>query len=745
MRLRADLLVSEIESSGVTTWIVKDPLAAEHFQFSTEEFALMDWLRARTTMAELQRRFNRRFSPQTIRPELIWEFLSRLHTSGLLISDQAGQGAELLRRREKEQMRKVAYSWTGLLGIRFPGIDPDRLLTAIRGEFSWLFSPLALLPVLIVMIYALSLVFGHFEEFRSRLPYLTAFADPRNLVWLLVAIGFVKVLHEFGHAMTCKYFGGEVHEMGFMLLVLSPCLYCDVSDAWSFPSKWQRIAVSAAGIVVELMLASLATIVWWYAQPGVVQLLALNIMVICTANTLLINGNPLMRYDGYYIFSDLVETPNLWQRSREAFKHFWSDWLMGQPAVDDPLIPAGKRALLAAYAIGSKVYMVVVCVTIVWGLVRLLYPYHLQNLAFAIGLTILGGTLVAPITVAAELMRNPIRRGDLRTGRLTLLTAAALAILVAALAIPIDYNVRAPLVIMPAGASRIYATAGGTLTKILPAGSRVNRGDMIGELQDPGAEIEIAKLEGERKLRQLHIDHLERLRGIDHEANDQLPAARTALTDTQRRLDECRQDAKRLTITAPIDGVVIPAPRKKEDQSNSSRLPGWSNSLLDAKSVGAYVEPGTLICLVGNPQKLTAMLLVDDTDIKRLEPGQKARMRIDELPGQVVEGEVSEVSRHELGDIENLRQRQADLSPLLLGLVAPGKNGSLYEARVKFEEERGVRSEERKKSNGNSALLDPRFSSLIVGGRGDAKVTAERITVGRLIYRYLAQTFQLPM
>jgi putative peptide zinc metalloprotease protein len=520
--------------------------------------------------------------------------------------------------------------------------------------------------------------------------------------------------------------------MGFMLLVFSPCLYCDVSDAWRFPSKWQRIAVSAAGIMVELMLASAATIVWWYAQPGVVQLVALNIMIICTVNTLLINGNPLMRYDGYYIFSDLMETPNLWQRSREAFRHFWSDWLLGQPADEDPLIPAGKRPWLAAYAMCSKVYMVVVCVTIVWGLVKVLHPYHLENLAYAVGLTVFGGALVAPISAAAELVRNPVRRADVRTGRLSLLTAVGLALIVAALAIPIDYNVRAPLVIMPGDASRVYATAGGTLTKMLPAGTKVHRGDVIGQLQDTGAEMEIARLEGELKLRKLHLDHLERLRGIDKEANDQLPTARTALADSQRRLDERRDEAKRLTLTAPNDGVIIPAPRKQLDRKTETRLPMWSGSLLDPKTLGAHVDPGTLVCLVGDPHKLTAVLLVDDTDIKRLEPGQKARLRIDELPGQVVDGEVVEVARHELDDIENLKMRQADLSPLLTGLVAPGRSGALYEARVKF-------SLEREAGSGEPEL------PLIIGGRGDAKVSAERITIGRRIYRYLAQTFRLPM
>src|SRR6185295_6730445 len=284
-------------------------------------------------------------------------------------------------------------------------------------------------------------------------------------------IGCVKILHELGHAMTCKHFGVEVHEMGFMLLVFSPCLYCDVSDAWRLRSKWQRIAVSAAGIVVELVLASLATIVWWYAQPGVVGLVALNIMIICTVNTLLINGNPLMRYDGYFIFADLVETPNLWQRSREAFRYFWSDWLLGQPEVEDPLIPVSKRPWLSAYAVASKIYMACICVVIVWGLIKVLYPYHLENVAYAVACTVAGSALIAPISAAIELARNPIRRAELRTGRLGLITLLALALIVAGLAIPIDYQVRAPLILMPDDAARVYAPVDGTLTNVLPSGT----------------------------------------------------------------------------------------------------------------------------------------------------------------------------------------------------------------------------------------------------------------------------------
>ncbi len=725
LRLRADLLATAVESAGATTWIVKDPLTLEHFQFSAEEYALLDWLREPVTIAELQRRYQRAFSPRTIRPQSIWDFLSRLHAAGLLISDLTGQGHELLSRRDRERVRRWAFSWTGLLGIRFRGVDPDAFLSAVHGRCRWLFSPATLVAALVIVLYALSLVFGHFEEFRSRLPEISALVDWRNLPWLLVAIGAVKVLHELGHAFVCKHFGGEVRELGFMLLVFVPCLYCDVTDAWRLPSKWRRIAVSSAGVMVELVLAAVATIVWWHAQPGVVELVALNIMIICTLNTLLINGNPLMRYDGYYILSDLVEVPNLWQRSREAFRHFWSEWLMGEPAADDPLLPAAQRPWLVAYAAASKVYLSIVCVMIVWGLAKTLSPYHLQNLAYAVGFTVIGSALIGPVKSAVELARNPIRRAEVRKGRLALVTAVGAAAFVGVLAIPVDYNVSAPLVLMPADAARVYATVEGTLQEILPAGSKVVRGEAIGKLTNTETELELARLEGECRLRQMRVTHLERLRGVDREANDQLPTARSALADSQRRLEERRSEAKRLTLTAPADGVVIPAPRVPESHSTDGRLATWTGSLLEPTMRGAYVEPGTLTCLVGDPRRLAAVLLVDDTDVKFLQPGQRARLRIDQLPGRVIEGEVVEVARHETNEADRTKSARADLSPLLAGLVAPGHEGAHYEVRVRFD--------------------DAAEPALIIGGRGDAKVAAERVTLARRIVRYVAQTFRLPM
>jgi putative peptide zinc metalloprotease protein len=731
LRLRPDLVAVRVEMSSAATWVVQDPMTLEHFQFSAEEHALLEWLRESVSIGELQRRFARRFAPQAISAEAVWDFLARLHRAGLVVGESAGQGGELLNRLRRERARRWAMAWASVLSIRFRGFDPDAFLTWLHERIRWLFSPAPLFAALIAIVYAASLVSGHFDGFQRRLPETSALFDTRNLVWLLLSIGAVKVLHELGHAIMCKHFGGEVRELGLMLLVFAPCLYCDISAAWRLKSKWQRIAVSGAGMAVEVMLAAVATIVWWHAQPGIVQLFALNIMVVCTVGTLLVNGNPLLRYDGYYILSDLVETPNLWQRSRDVLRRFANRWLFGEAAADDPLVPAAQRPWLALYAVASKLYVSLVCVAIVWGLVQALYPLHLQNLAYALGFTVLGSALVGPVSGTIRLVRNPLRRTELRTGRLGPIVAVAVAALVAVLSIPVNYYVRAPLVLMPDAAARVYASTGGTLTEAVPAGRKVSRGELIGRLTNREVEQELLRLEGEHALRQLKLEHLERLRGADREANDQLPTAKAALADSERRLDDRRRAVERLALRSPVDGVVIAAPRITLPPAASGRLATWSGSLLEPANLGAHLEPGTLVCLVGDPRRLTAVLLVDDAEVKRLQPGQRARLRIDQLPGEIIEGEVIDVARHEVRDDATEGAASADLATLFAGIVPPGRSGAFYQARVRLD--------------GEAGLSETGFRELVIGGRGQAKVAAERVTLARSILRCLGQTFRLPM
>jgi putative peptide zinc metalloprotease protein len=721
LRLRPDLIAAPVEMSGTPTWVVKDPLTLEHYQFSPEEYALMELLRQPVSLAELEREFGRRFSPRTITDQEIWTFLSRLHESGLLTSDAEGQGDELLRRMRKERFRRRAVSLAQLTAIQFRGVNPDRFLTAVHDRCRWLCSKAALIVAAIVILYAVSLVVGHFDEFRARLPELSAFVDMRNWIWLIAAIAGVKILHELGHALACKHFGGEVHDLGVMLLAFVPCLYCDVTDSWRLASKWQRIMVSAAGMLVELVIAAVATIIWWHADSSLISLIALDVMVISTVHTLAVNGNPLLRYDGYYILSDLVESPNLWQRSRDALSSFASRWILGLRVDEDALVPARHRAWLAAYAVASKVYLALVVVAIVWGIARILYPWHLETLSYAIGATIGGSLAAGPVIGAVRFLQNPSRRGEVRNGRLATVAAFALVAVVVILAWPVNYYVRAPLVLLPADAARVYATEGGRLASALPAGTHVDAGKTIGKLENSDAQVELARLTGEYNLQKLRLANLELLRVEDTEANAKIPATRAAVDDLARQLADRRHDAERLTLTAPVGGAVIPVPRIETSEPANGRLRQWSGAILDEQNRGALVEPGTLVCFVGNPQSVSAVLVVEDTNIERVRPGQQVRLRLDQLPGKVLVGEVIDVARRDPQPADSAKAARADLAQLFAGVVPPGLEAVHYQVRVR---------------------LDGPSPPLTIGGRGQAKIAAERITLARWIARYLGQTFR---
>lgn len=724
LRLRPDLTATPIEMGGAMTWIVTDPVALEHFQFSAEEYALIARLRQSSSLGDLQRAFAQQYAPQTIRPEAVWNFLRRLHSAGLLMAETRGTGDELVALAKRERLRRIGLAWTQLLAIRFRGIDPNEFLTKAHQRTGWLFGRLAILFVATVVLYAGAIVVGHFGQLVAHVGQLSALADARNVLWLLGTIGLVKVLHELGHALVCKHFGGEVHELGFMLLAFSPCLYCDVSDAWRMSSKWQRIAVSSAGIAVELVLASIATIVWWHSQAGFVNLMALNVMVVCTVGTVLVNGNPLMRYDGYYILSDLLDIPNLWQRSREVLARLLCGWFRDETNADDPLLPKRHRPWLAAYALASKVYVALVCVMVVWALVVVLYPLRLQVLAYAVGLTMFASALVGPIASGARLVTNPTYEASRERRRLAIGAALGLSALLGVLAIPVNYYVQAPLVVMPASGARVYATVEGTLAGARRVGEVVEAGEAIAELTNRDLELELQRLEGDCTSQAQRLTHLERLRAIDVEANDKIPAARAALSDLQRRLEERRRDAARLSVTAPVAGTILPAPRVPPQDDEIGRLSTWSGSILDPSNSGAHVEVGTLVCLVGDPAQDCALLFVEDSDVKRIVPGQSVRMRVDQLPGKVLTGEVVEVARHEARDPEREGAARGELAAMFAGIVAPGEATKRYEVRVKF---------------------DDGAPDLVIGGRGTGKVASERISLARWIVRFLGQTFRLPM
>ena len=288
---------------------------------------------------------------------------------------------------------------------------------------------------------ALTLVLVQFDVFRSRLPDFHTFFDAQNWLWLGLTLAVTKVLHEFGHGLSCKHFGGECHEMGVMMLVLTPCLYCNVSDSWMLPNRWHRAAIGAAGMYVELVLASICTFIWWFTEPGPLNYICLNVMFISSVSTVMFNANPLLRYDGYYILSDMLEIPNLRQKASTILNRKLGAWCLGLEEPEDPFLPKRHQSLFALYTVASAVYRWVVTLSILYFLNKVFEPYGLKVLGQLIALGAMYGLVVQPLVNVYKFFKVPGRLGKVIRWRMYTTIAVLVAVVAGVLFIPLPSHI----------------------------------------------------------------------------------------------------------------------------------------------------------------------------------------------------------------------------------------------------------------------------------------------------------------
>lgn len=718
LRMRGDLEFRPQSFGARRYWAVKDPIALQYFHLREEEYTLLHLLNGSAGFDDLRARLHESFAPQRFSAAQVQGFLATLHQHGLIQSDAPGQGRQLGERQARKRRRQWIEALAGVLAIRLPGFNPRPILKVADPLMSWLFTPAALAAACALALAAVVLVAVQFRAFEARMPELPAILAASNLPWLAISLAVVKVLHELGHAVACRRFGGECHELGVMLLVLTPCLYCNVSDSWMLKGKWQRIAIAAAGIYVELILASLATLLWWSSAPGLFNSLCLNVMLICSLGTVLLNGNPLMRYDGYFILSDLVEVPNLRGQASAALGRYASRYLLGLEPAADRLAPA-RQPLLALYAIAAGIYRIVIVVLVLWMLDVILRPLRLQMLVVLLGGVIAGGWILPPLAAAIRWAGNPTRRGWAPL-RVALAGFVAIASLAAALLVPLPRSVSAPVVLEYQGAERIYVTVAGTLTSARPSGTSVEAGEVIATLANPQLQKELAALTSQRDQQQLLIANLEARRLQGGESGAELPAAQAALVDLQRRLQQATLDARRLTLISSTAGSVLPPPNVPREPAEPRALPRWSGTPLDRQNLGAHLETGTLVGLVGDPQRFEAILHVGENDVELVRPGQSVALVLDHLPGETLQGEVVEIASLDLEVMPRELAAAGDLPGKSDGQGLSRPLATWYQARVHLA--------------GNPEHLVARM-------HGRAKISVASQTLGARIARWLKQTF----
>ena len=496
LRMRPDLICSEQRIGSQEAWVVKDPVSLRYFTLTPQEFAILNWLDGENSLQDICREFAAAFPPQRITPAHLQSFFANLYENGLIIAEAPDQGSILLENRERQQRRERLQTWLNWLAIRLPIFDPDRLLTWLEPKVSWLFSRAYLFAWVIFAMFALGFAAYHASEFRAQLPELKELLSPHNLLWMAVAFAAAKVLHEFGHALACKHFGGECHEMGLMLLMFVPCMYCNVTDSWMLENRWRRIAVSAAGMFVEFQLSALAVFVWWFSEPGVIHAIALNTMVVCTVGTLFFNGNPLLRYDGYFILLDLLGIPNLWQESRSALKSTLAKWFL-RPEFVPPTDAQERRRTLIAYAALSIVYRIFVMIAILLFLQRVLIPKGLGVFIPVVLATFVVSAAVYWFISLRHFWSRPMAWRQFRSGRVLYAIVAVLTAGCLLFAIPLPCRISAPVLLQPVAAQRVYVSTPGALTRCIAPGESVATNQEIAHLDDVKLHRDVVRLTGE--------------------------------------------------------------------------------------------------------------------------------------------------------------------------------------------------------------------------------------------------------
>ncbi len=725
MRMRADLTVDQHNYLGRKYWVVKDGLAQKYYRFEEEEFALLELLDGEASLRDIQTEFERRFAPQKIATRELHQLVSMLHRSSLVVSDATGQGEQLYQRHVTTTRRQRMGALTNLLCIRFKGFDPDRLLTWLNLRVGWLFSLPCMLMSIVLAGSAALLIGVQFDVFWARMPGFHAFFASENWIWLSLTLALTKVLHEFGHGLACKRLGGECHEMGLMMLVLTPCLYCNVSDSWMLPNKWHRASIGAAGMYVEIVLASICTFIWWFTHPGLLNHLCFNVMFVCSISTLLFNANPLLRYDGYYILSDLIEIPNLRQKATTILQRKLGAWCLGLSESPDPFLPQRRQAFFAVYCIAAAVYRWLVVFGILWFLYEVFEPYGLRVIGQLIAMVSLYGLVVVPVWKLAKFFYVPGRMDQVNKPRMIASVAGAAVLLLGACLLPLPHYTQCSLYLQPRNAASVYVETPGAIRQIhVRDGQWVDQDQPILTLDSLDVQISLAQIDGEkRRLESKHIALLQRSFD-DESAAAEVAEVQEALAARHEQLQNRQRDAERLAIVAPLAGWIIPPPRVPTTPRNGTTLPSWAGTPLEPKNGNAFLAEGVAVCKIGDPRQLEAILAIDQSDLEFVQTGQPVEIMLEQFPGQRFRSEIGQIA-----------QLDMQVMPQSLSSKAGGD-------LVTRTDQNGLERPDSTTYQG-SAPLDDEEGLLLVGATGTAKIHTGHRTVAQRFWRYLCQTFNL--
>ena len=719
LTMRADLIVERMQFRGILYCVIKDPVALKYHRLRPEQYHVLQQLDGVSSLEQLRDDLAKRYPGTHWTVKGLQSLIGDLHEKRLVVSDRAGQEHGLARQRRKKKLQKIKQTAQNFLFLRLPGWDPHAALKVLYPFVTWMFHPVMVWGCILAIAASSLFLLTHFDEFTAALPAFGQFFGWPNLLWLWLTIACTKILHEFGHGLTCRHFGGECHEMGVMLLVFSPTLYCDVSDSWMMRNKWHRIYIGAAGMYIEAVISTLALWTWWNTQPGTLNMLALNVFFITTVSSVIFNLNPLMRLDGYYMLSDYLEIPNLRQRADKFVSETFGKYCLGIEPQPDPFAPDSGKVGFVTYAILATLYKYFIIIAISLFLYSVLKPYRLQSLGAALAIMSMVGLTVKPVMGVVKLLKQPREKplSKFKIGATLFVTAAVVA---AVLCIPVPTVVSAAFTIEPRGVQHVYTSVPGKLVDVrVKPGDAVDAGDTLAVLEDIPAQAQRADLQNQIRIADQQLKDMETMQDfagmkVTLQKKRSLEAQLATLEDRMTRLE----------IKAPVSGTIYSPPKQPEPPVERAveQLPRWYGEPLDERNVDTMLDKQTLVASIAPSDEMDAVLLIDQADTTDVREGDQIGIKFDHIP-----------ERKYVGTITEFSQRQQDTAPEALSNKAGGAMATVTDAA----------GQERLISVAYQAKvpLEIDEESLMPGLRGRARCLIRERPLGSVIWRYLRRQF----
>ena len=619
-RLRQDLYLNPgpVEPDGSPTWTLYDPAANKYFKIGWLEFECLTRFSKYKTAPDLIEALERE-TPLSADDDTIKGIIMFLLANHLIQADAQGVVDFLTTEAGKKELPFWKEALHHYLYFTVPIFKPDRFLKKTYTYISFLFTRGFFYSVLFLLFYGLFLTLQRPDEFMTT---FMSYMNAEGVALLLIVTVFTKVVHELGHAYMAVKYGVPVPTMGVAFMVMYPVLYTETSNAWRMSNRRQRVMISMAGVMAETVLAAIALILWHALDAGIGQSIAFMVAVVTTISSLLVNTNPLMRFDGYYIFADLVGIDNLQERACAMAKWRIRRILWGW---DDPLpeaVLSQRRRLLEVFGFALLIYRFFLYV----GIAALVYHLFFKPLGLILFIVEVAWFLFLPIWKEARVWwegRERImasRRGR-AIGALTLLAMVVFFI-------PVQNSVEIPAVLHAESYTRIFPTASGRIERIyVTSGEKVMAGQVLFDMSAPDLQYDIDKARHK-------LDSMNEIRNREQSSRELFNKRLTLdeqIVSAGKELSGLLAQQEKLTIRAAYAGVIRDMDKTVHE--------------------GQWVHTGMLLCLLVDPAKFILSGYVREHDHDRIAEGGKGYFYADDMPFSRYPVTISQIEQTDAKDI----------------------------------------------------------------------------------------------